>query len=257
MLFRGKYLIGHILVIAIAISCFFLSSWQFSRLSERKDLNRRIESRMDKAPAQLSELRNPVVGKENIKELEYRRVNISGNYDQSIEILISGRSRDGAPGYNVVTLLNLKDEQASIFVNRGWIPQSLGDEIRAGKVDEDVIAPKKINAESLVGIIRLNEREALFADNKQVDDERISTRIDTTLFQDITKDKYVYQFYVQLLPEQNADNNAYPIALDQPELTERNHLSYAMQWLIFGIIAIITWVVICVKSSKKKVGKNS
>ena len=58
ILIKPKYLLGHILILLIALTCFLLSSWQFSRLDQRKALNSKISSRMEANQNSLSKLGN-------------------------------------------------------------------------------------------------------------------------------------------------------------------------------------------------------
>ena len=103
ILIKPKYLLGHILILLIALTCFLLSSWQFSRLDQRKALNSKISSRMEANQNSLSKLGNGYDKELNdidfIKENEYRRVVIKGKYKKEGSVLILGRSYDGDPGY--------------------------------------------------------------------------------------------------------------------------------------------------------------
>jgi cytochrome oxidase assembly protein ShyY1 len=54
--------------------------------------------------------------------------------------------------------------------------------------------------------------------------------------------------YIQSLTETNAA--PYPVAA--PTLTGGSHLSYAIQWSIFSICAIVGWVLVVRKALAKK-----
>jgi surfeit locus 1 family protein len=51
----------------------------------------------------------------------FTRVSISGRWDTDRQILLDNISREGRPGYEVLTLLRLADG-TGILVNRGWLP---------------------------------------------------------------------------------------------------------------------------------------
>ncbi len=268
MLFSRKYIAGHVLVAIIVSSCFFLSYWQFSRLSERKELNTRIEARMLQPQVELSSIILPTDSPVVIKKNEYRRVEVEGTYEESGQVLISGRTQEGEPGYNVITPLVVvqatkeqnKIDQAVVYVNRGWIPQPLGDALANGSVDGDDIAPPQgyEMPRTVVGLVRKNESKQILNTAKQVQRQKaITTRISTELLLNISgatnKDR-LYPLWIQKQYEKidgkkvAADRNAsvvYPATLPRPELTERNHFSYALQWVLFGFVAMITWGVIC------------
>ena len=48
--------------------------------------------------------------------------------------------------------------------------------------------------------------------------------------------------YIELTSSIPAETGPYPDPAGRPELTERNHLSYAVQWFIFAICVAVGWV---------------
>ena len=56
--------------------------------------------------------------------------------------------------------------------------------------------------------------------------------------------------YVELTASDPAEVTPYPVAVEAPELSERNHLSYAVQWFIFSLCAIVGWVFAVRKSAE-------
>lgn len=244
-------------MLLIFISCLALSNWQFSRLQERKDLNNRIRTSMEAEPVEVTSF-------SDLKDLEYRPVVVSGVFYEKGEVLISGRSRDGDPGYNVVTPLYIDFDSKQelpvgpsvIFVNRGWIPQPLGDDIRSEKISRKIIEPKGgySSQQKVSGLLRKNEPKALFGQSEQVGNERVASRIDTSLFKKVvsSKNDQIYSVWIQTLPEAKTQSvETFPKPLDKPELILKNHLSYALQWLAFAFLAVITWFVICKNAYKK------
>jgi surfeit locus 1 family protein len=53
----------------------------------------------------------------------FTRVQVSGEFDVTRQVLLDNISRESGPGYEVLTLLRLADGSA-LAVNRGWIPFS-------------------------------------------------------------------------------------------------------------------------------------
>jgi surfeit locus 1 family protein len=53
----------------------------------------------------------------------FTRVQVRGEFDTARQVLLDNLSRNGAPGYEVLTLLRLADGSA-LMVNRGWLPFS-------------------------------------------------------------------------------------------------------------------------------------
>ena len=51
----------------------------------------------------------------------FTRVRVRGSFDAEHQILLDNRSRDGRPGYEVLTPLSLEDGRTTLLVNRGWV----------------------------------------------------------------------------------------------------------------------------------------
>lgn len=263
IIFKPKYLLGHFLIVAISISCFFLSSWQFSRLAERKDLNKKITERLKGKTLQLSSIAknydSNLTSKEFINDNEYRRVSVSGKFYKSGSVLILGRSLEGDPGYNLMVplLTAIEGKEKYVYVNVGFLPTTLGEAISFNnepmtnafeKIGDDV-------SYTFDGLIRKNESKSLFGSDKQIKEGKTSNRINVNLYKGrIGKEEsksLQSSFWVQLV-QFNDDVVAkkYPTILPLPELTEKNHFSYAVQWILFGITALVTWLIICIKANK-------
>ena len=51
----------------------------------------------------------------------FTRVQVAGEFDATRQVLLDNISRNGSPGYEVLTLLRLADG-SHLMVNRGWLP---------------------------------------------------------------------------------------------------------------------------------------
>lgn len=270
MLLSRKYILGHIAVIAFVVSCVLLSNWQFTRLNERKDLNSKIKQRMSEQSVELGAIVSTNADKSNVGDIEYRRVKTTGIYDESAQVLISGRFVDGEPGYNVVTAMKIEGTKNIVFVNRGWLKQALGDAIIDGSTDASSLAPVDgYGAQrEVVGLVRKNEGKSLLEKGEKLKKSlAVSPRISTTILTDVLnreESDNVYPFWLQSQYEKidgtkidinGGREKTYPIVLANPELTERNHFSYMLQWAAFAIIAIVVWFIVCrnalIKARKK------
>ena len=93
-----------------------LGFWQLDRAEQKRSLQARYDARMSDEPIAIgAELRNP-------QELQFRRVSISGYYDESHTIFLDNRVHKGVPGYYVITPLKLIRNETRVLVNRGWVP---------------------------------------------------------------------------------------------------------------------------------------
>jgi cytochrome oxidase assembly protein ShyY1 len=261
ILFKSKYLLGHFLVALIAISCFFLSSWQFSRLNERKELNKTISSRMKVEKKELAALitsKDKKLSKSFIKENEYRAVSVSGKFYKSGSVLVLGRSLEGDPGYNLLVPFEtvILGQEKFIYVNVGFLPTTLGEAVSFNN-EPMTNAFEKIGDDitySIDALIRKNESKSLFGSDEQIKEGKTTNRIDINTFKErigkVELEQLETMFWLQLVKYDGAVVKKYPTPLPLPELTEKNHFSYAVQWILLGLISPITWFIICFKASK-------
>ena len=103
------------LLAAVAIVAFVaLGRWQWHRGVERAVQWQAFASAGEALPA----------GSRDLTTLpRFQRVTLTGRYDPVHQFVLDNRSRDGRPGYEVLTPLVLTDGRA-VLVNRGWLPFS-------------------------------------------------------------------------------------------------------------------------------------
>lgn len=104
-------------VLAIAMLC--MSRWQWSRHLEKQALIETLNDTLRLDPVELTTLLNQGVAWD---AMSWRRVQISGQFDFSQEIVLRHRTLDGRAGVHVVTPLRLSGRSESILVDRGFIP---------------------------------------------------------------------------------------------------------------------------------------
>lgn len=103
-----------LLTLAAMGAFLWLGSWQYQRGVARADQWRAFESAgpsQEAASAQLAELPR------------WTRVRVRGHWDAQRQFLLDNISHEGAPGYEVLTVLRL-DDGGELLVNRGWVPFS-------------------------------------------------------------------------------------------------------------------------------------
>jgi cytochrome oxidase assembly protein ShyY1 len=223
--FGLRWIVGTILVVAIVGGCISAGFWQLRRLDERRQTNAQIRARatdvIDLPPAGFAD---------DVDDdgLIFRRVRVTGTYDAARELLVRFRTRKGLPGYEVVTPLDTAD--GIVLVNRGWVPLDMGDHWPdpeaappSGEVEvEGLIVP----AES--GPVRRSDDVIAV-----VDPERLTDAV-------AAGDRPVYA--LPLLATGSSD--AFPAAIDPPDLGEGPHRDYAVQWFLFATVGVIGWVVL-------------
>ncbi|PPF84389.1 SURF1 family protein [Pseudoclavibacter sp. RFBJ3] len=222
----SKRWLGYLgLLIVFAIACGFLSHWQFERRDERVSENARITGNFDREPVPLeSEL--PALDDFSIDQ-EWTPVLLQGRYLTDEQLLARSRPHNGLPGFEILTPFETDDGRVFI-VNRGWIPtgdaQDSPDHIPAAPEGEATI------------VARLKPGEPEIP-GRTAPAGQIAT-IHLPQFADELGTDRVYTGAYGLLSAErpNAETGA---LTTKPALSEGNHLSYAFQWIIFAIIALL------------------
>jgi len=209
-----------------------LGVWQLHRRSERRARNAIEGRRLSAPPVPLADLpRDPAAAR-------FRRVRVVGRYDFAHELLYTNRIRDGAPGVQVLTPLRPDSGfggDTVVMIDRGWVYAPDGATIDVGRWRE----PERLDG---VGYVEPFTRSAPGASEdpagahperfRWLDRSRIGARVG----------RPVAPFYVALAPDTAADAAAgpprTPVRVPPPPLDEGPHLSYAIQWFSFAVIAI-------------------
>jgi surfeit locus 1 family protein len=225
------------IAIAVALAAVFvrLGIWQLDRLAERTADNRARAARLAEP-----ELRgwDDVPG----DRLFWRRVALTGVFDYDREVVLFGRARRGAPGVHVATPLRVADSVA-VMVVRGWLPAAdgVGAELGAGRPDGGRAAwrqPVTVHGVALpfpaVGspgaITRTVDGEERLV-LRSLDRETIDSRMPYK----------VAGWFLLASDSVPAGRSLRPVPL--PDLGSGPHLSYAIQWFAFALIAIVgAWV---------------
>ena len=230
---------SHALVLVLIVAMFNLGLWQLRRLDDKRDRNDRITARLDEPVDDLAALTEGL-DLESAVSVEYRLAVATGTYLTDEQVLVRNRTLSGAPGYWVLTPLELPGGRA-VVVNRGWVPVALVD---AGDLADADPPPGEVQVGGLVldsevrqGLQSGDPDEGVLAEMARVDLARLQQQIDLELLP------------VQLQlegqdPAQAASTNGLPVMLDRPTLDEGPHLGYAVQWFVFTSIALVGYPLI-------------
>ena len=220
---RGRWLVGHVVVLLLAALFVRLGLWQLDRLDERKERNDRIESRMDAPPSEVEAL--PA----DPESADHRSAVARGVYDATSQVRVQLRSYSGQPGDWVLTPLELADGRA-VIVNRGWVPQG---------TPPSEYAPPEGEVEVRGLALRSQVRGRFAPGDEQTGRLEVLNRVDVArLAQQAPYE--LLPFYVEL-DEQTPAAGRLPRPLPPPALGNGPHLSYAFQWFAFAAIGLIGW----------------
>lgn len=127
-----------------------LGNWQWHRKTWKEDLIAKVETRSKSEPVSYTAALSEFV---KTGDVEYLRVRVTGTFDHAEERHVYA-PRSTSQGWNVFTLLK-PDGGFPVFVNRGWVPDTLKD--AAKRAEGQVAGPVTVT-----GLVRLDEKKAWF-----------------------------------------------------------------------------------------------
>jgi cytochrome oxidase assembly protein ShyY1 len=201
-----------------AIACLALASWQIERRSEAVSKIERVAANYDLNPIAFDEVSPLDV--DSIVSYEWRSVELSGRYLTGDVLLVRNRAIAGQPGF--VQLVPFETSNGEIVViERGWIPADSdlnpSREFFPSETDRTIIARVRLG-EAIPN--RNSPTGQLTSINLPEISELLSKEVETS-------------FYLRMVTESPAESSN-PQPLSRPVLDEGNHLSYAVQWIIFA-----------------------
>ncbi|MEV4318543.1 SURF1 family cytochrome oxidase biogenesis protein [Actinocrispum sp. NPDC049592] len=220
-LLRPGWLSLTALVIMFAIACFtLLAPWQFRRHEERKTTNDQITASFKAPPAPLDPSMH-----------EWRLATVTGTFVGDKEIVARLRTVQGEPAFEVMVPFRRTDGQV-LLVDRGFLrPEQsqvpaypappAGQVTLTGRIRADETDPQNRNAFADAGTQGKLQSWAV--------DSRVVARATGLTIQ---------PGYLQL--ESNSPGVLGPLPL--PELDAGPFLSYALQWIAFGTMALLGWL---------------
>jgi surfeit locus 1 family protein len=226
-----------ILVLIVMLILARLGFWQLDRLQQRRAANAQVAAALDASPINLNGIEVP----EDLEQLKNRLAEGQGTFDSERQVLLKLQNWGYRAGVNLITPLVLEDGQTAVLVDRGWIPDS-----DAGP--EDISAFDILGDVTVEGYIALSQELQNETAVRPEGPQSEFYRVDIPAIQAQMPYKLL-PFYVIQSPQN--DNEQLPYRLErQTELSEGNHLSYAMQWFIFSIGLGVAYLVFVYRNSQ-------
>jgi cytochrome oxidase assembly protein ShyY1 len=241
---RPKWVVGHVLVVVLTVTFVALGLWQLDRLQERRARNADISARAELAIEPIDDVVPAGAALDDVEELRYRRVSLTGSYDPAGQVLIRPRSLDGVSGWHVVTPVVL-DEGRAVLVTRGFAPLSTDLESSDGPSHPrgrgDRHRPRLPHT-GAPGHRPHRPDEGVLAELSRVDIARIGQQYDRTLL----------PVHVQLESQEPPQAADLPAAHPDPVTDEGPHLSYAVQWFLFAGVGLVGWPILLHRTGREE-----
>ena len=219
----GGYIV---LVIVFAIACGLLSWWQWSRRADAVAEIQRIEANYDATPVALSDVM-PATDSWSIDD-EWLPVALEGHYLPDQQLLVRNRPYNGQSGFDVLVPFELDDGRVFV-VDRGWVP--VGSSVEA---PDAVPAPP---AGDVSVVVRLKPGEPQIPGRSAPPGQLATIHLPSVA--ELTGADTYTGAYGLLASETPGPADAPPAPALRPAEDEGPHLSYALQWIAFGILAFV------------------
>lgn len=223
---RSRRWFGYVtLLLLFAVACTWFGNWQFDRRAEARAEIARIDANYD-APALALTKALPSYDYFDENQLKWQTVEVYGSY---VGEPYFARNRPGPGGVGSQLLQPLQLHDGSIFiVDRGWVP------VRASEEIDPSVLPSPPVGEVTVQV-RLRESEPPITGRTETD--RTLPSVDLALLDTLIEAPLYTGAYGQLVSESPAaEHGSLP---SKPERDEGPHLSYALQWYVFILIALL------------------
>jgi surfeit locus 1 family protein len=245
ILWTPKWLVGHALVLAVVVSFSQFGFWQLRRHVERAETNAVAVERWATDPVDLDAALSAAAteaaaaGGDWAAALRDRRVAVTGVFEPADEVLRRPVSRDGRPGYHVVTPLNIEGDEAGrrLWVERGWVPEGW-DEV---PVEQAPPPPGRVR---VTGWLRAPTTPPTGWVASIAPRDPPTGRLDVVAYLDPAR--LADQVAGPLVPAvlwlettSPASAAAWPLAPVPPAAGSGPHLGYAIQWFAFTLITLI------------------
>ena len=213
----------YLMVVTLLIS---LGFWQLGRADEKKVFLEKQKISAEKDNIDIKSALTTIP-----EDLRYRKIELTGEYDEQHQFLIDNQIVNGQAGYFVMTPLKIDGVNKTVLVNRGWVALNKDRQIlpKLSVTTLNTTLKGRINNFPVVGI-RLAGAE-------------IPTEGWPSVVQVVDINILSKKLSVSLLPfqiELNAEmNNGYKREWKKSTIMPpEKHIAYAVQW--FGLAITLT-----------------
>lgn len=218
LLLRSSRWISFTALVLVAIIGFgFLSRWQFNRAEQH-----RLERITIEQGQVIEQVQVDVSGVP-----DFSRVTVTGQYVGD-DLLVRQRPLDGGNGYWVLSRLQPNADVDPLWVLRGWLSVS------TQATDVPPIPNVPPGTVTIEGAIRFFEEPRL---NVSGLPDQVVSRMSV---EELSAFGSAQDRVLQLI-QSNPPEDLLPVPL--PEIDEGQNISYAIQWILFALVALGGWFI--------------
>ncbi len=218
-----RWLAWLVAVSVFAVGCVFLSDWQFDRRQEAVKKIELVSANYDQSPVELADI---VKDGQFDPAHEWRQVLLEGRFIPEKAVLVRNRPYNGQPGFLQVVPFETS-AGVLVAIETGWLPTG-------SKQDSPDIVPLPSSEPQQI-IARLRPTEPTL--NRNAPAGQLGTlNVEALVSKVDLQGQVLTSAYLRLATTYDS-TQPWPKVLAKPELTEGNHLSYALQWILFALMA--------------------
>ena len=176
--------------------------------------------------------------------VRFRRIEIQGEYVNEPQFLLDNMLNEGAVGYQVLTALRVPGAEARVLVNRGWVPAG-----RDRAQLPDVAVDERTR--TVTGRLEHLPRPGFRLGEQAADHGEATAVLQYPTAAQLAQRLGAPVFDYELLLDPGAADG-YVRDWRAPGLAPERHLSYAGQWLAFGLGALAAAIVMAVRMARRK-----
>ena len=232
--------IAFLATLAVVALCLRLSWWQLERAEEKRLW---LAAQEEKARQPAADLPALLADPAPL----HRQAAVSGKLDNTHNVLLDNRIRNGIAGYHLLTPLQTRDNQW-VLINRGWLPR--------GARREQLPEIPAINGRiTVAGTVYRPSRETFVLQNAPLPDNQWPLRVQKVDFDAIGEKLGVElaPFEIRVRPDLALGGHP-PLPRPWQDIAPMGpdkHKAYALQWFALAMAALLIYVAAAVRNRRK------
>jgi surfeit locus 1 family protein len=178
----------------------------------------------------------------NLKDFQYRNVEVRGEYLSEYTIYLDNKTYQGRAGYHVITPLRMANSSLHVAVNRGWVATGYDRSILP------VIAAKTEGEMKVIGTVVSPEIRTLELSDKLIEG-KVWDNFNLQRYQEVTG----LEMQPIMVLQKDTIKDGLIRDWSKPDSGASKNIGYAVQWFSLAVTAIIIFIVLNVKRKNSKI----